>query len=388
MAHRPDGSSPGGSSTDRLVLVVTSPRVAPGCLTWDAWQACRSGAVCTADPQHPQLSALEAAGVEVEVLRSASPDQLAAVFRGRATGTTAVWLAAPDGDQEFARALGQLVAREAAAGVPPELEVVHGSYDLPGARLLDAVAVMDRLRSPGGCPWDAEQTHGSLATYLLEEAYEAYEAIEEADDAGLREEMGDVLLQVLFHARVASERAADDPAGAGWTIDDVAGDLVEKLVRRHPHVFDDGAASRDGVVSDTADVERSWERLKAAEKGRTSVTDGVPMGQPALALAAKLQRRAVRSGLPTDLVSPLVTAAPSSAAAVAAGLALVEEQSGEVVAAVGQLLFAVVALAREHHVDAEAALRGESRRFRERLVAVERAARADGVDPLRHPLRR
>jgi XTP/dITP diphosphohydrolase len=151
----------------------------------------------------------------------------------------------------------------------------------PGERLLEAVEVMDRLRSPGGCPWDAKQTHTSLMPYLLEEAYETYEALESGDSDHLREELGDLLLQILFHARIASE--------TGWGIDDVAGDLVDKLVRRHPHVF--AGASAD-------DLEGSWERLKAAEKGRVSVTEGIPMGQPALSLAAKLQRRGTKADVP------------------------------------------------------------------------------------------
>jgi len=153
--------------------------------------------------------------------------------------------------------------------------------DRPGERLLDVVAVMDRLRSPGGCPWDAKQTHRSLMPYLLEEAYEVYDALERDDLEHLREELGDLLLQVVFHARIASE--------TGWGIDEVAGDLVDKLVRRHPHVF-------EGAPAD--DLEGSWEALKAAEKGRVSITEGVPLGQPALSLAAKLQRRAARVEAP------------------------------------------------------------------------------------------
>ena len=120
-----------------------------------------------------------------------------------------------------------------------------GSIDPPGARLLDAVDVMDRLRSPGGCPWDAEQTTDSLKRYLLEEAYEAYETIEEGDLDALRDELGDVLLQVLFHARIASEGAE----GPAWDIDDVAANLVAKLVRRHPHVFAASGGHRGGQRS-------------------------------------------------------------------------------------------------------------------------------------------
>ena len=152
---------------------------------------------------------------------------------------------------------------------------------------------MDRLRSPGGCPWDAEQTHASLARYLLEEAYEAFEAIEDGDLDGLREELGDVLLQVVFHARVAAER----PAPEGWDIDDVAGGLVDKLVRRHPHVFADVA------VSGPAEVETNWAAIKKAEKARQSAVAGIPLSQPALTLAAKLQRRAESAGVPADLLA-------------------------------------------------------------------------------------
>ncbi len=177
------------------------------------------------------------------------------------------------------RALGDLVAREPSPRA--ELEIVYGSWDPLGARLLDVVSVMDRLRSPGGCPWDAEQTHVSLAPYLIEESYEAVDAIESRDLDLLREELGDVLLQVAFHARVAEELPDDQR----WSIDDVAGELVTKLVRRHPHVF------ADRSVSGAAEVAANWEVIKAAEKERSSAIDGIPFGQPALSLAAALLRR-------------------------------------------------------------------------------------------------
>ena len=212
--------------------------------------------------------------------------------------------------------------------------------DRPGERLLDVVAVMDRLRSPGGCPWDADQTHRSLMPYLLEEAYEAYAALEDGDLTALREELGDVLLQVAFHARLAEEL----PEGQRWTIDDVAGDLVDKLVRRHPHVFDGASAD---------DLETSWDALKAAEKGRTSVTEGVPMGQPALSLAAKLQKRGGKLGVP---------------------LPAYEGVGGE--------LFALVARCREAGVDPEQALREVSRAYRDTLAELEAQVRAEGREPL------
>jgi XTP/dITP diphosphohydrolase len=211
-----------------------------------------------------------------------------------------------------------------------------------GERFLDLVEVMNRLRSPGGCPWDAEQTHASLVKYLLEEAYETAEAIEDADDSALREELGDVLLQVVFHARIAQERG-----DTGWDIDDVAGGIVDKLVRRHPHVFAD-------VIADTAgDVEANWEALKAAEKGRTSAADGVPLAQPALALAAALIGRATKAGL--EVPVPGTVEVPP----------VLDDQS------IGDLLMAVVALAREARVDPEAALRAAARRYRGSVHAAE-----------------
>ena len=159
----------------------------------------------------------------------------------------------------------------------------------PGG-LDDAVEVMDRLRSPGGCPWDAAQTHVSLGRYLIEECYELLDAIETGDPVALREELGDVLLQVLFHARIASEEPD------GFDIDDVASTLVDKLVRRHPHVF--GDAER----IETADAQQQrWDELKKSEAGRSSVLAGVALGQPAIALAAKLGARAARARLSVDL---------------------------------------------------------------------------------------
>jgi len=167
-----------------------------------------------------------------------------------------------------------------------------------GRRLVDAVALMDRLRSPGGCPWDAEQTHDSLVKYLVEECYELVQAIEDGDESAIREELGDVLLQVLFHARVAAETPR---AQGGFDIDDVAGDLVDKLIRRHPHGFPpaapDGTVGSVEPVASAADQQVRWDELKKAERGRGSVLDGVALGQPAIALAAKLGARAAKFGV-------------------------------------------------------------------------------------------
>ncbi len=306
----------------RAVLVTTAAHSVPGQLTWAAWQLLQAGPVL-AETDHPHLSALRAAGVDVEAVPAAElPDRLA---ERAASGQ---------------RAVGVVTAAPDPGGAA---DVLEGAVAPHGGALLDVVAVMDRLRSPGGCPWDAAQTHGSLRPYLLEEAYEAYAAIEDDDPAGLREELGDVLLQVVFHARLAEE--ADPP----WSVDDVARGLVAKLVRRHPHVFarPDGAA-----VPAAADVETSWDALKAAEKGRTSVTEGVPLGQPALSLAAKLQGRGGKLGVPLPAHDGL-----------------------------GGALWEIVGRCRLAGVDPEAALRAVARSYRDTLAAVERRARADGLDP-------
>ena len=222
-------------------------------------------------------------------------------------------------------------------------ELVDGAPEPAGARLLDVVAVMDRLRSPGGCPWDAEQTHASLRGYLLEEAHEAYDAIVDDDPVAMREELGDVLLQVVFHARVAAEGAAD----RRFAIDDVAGDLVDKLVRRHPHVFGD-AGPRD-----VAAVEAGWEEIKKTEKQRSSPTEGVSRSQPAAAWGAALVRRAGRAGLATPEPAELTASSPEE---------------------LGERLLAVVAAAEHRGWDVEDALREAVRRYAGELDA--EAARA------------
>ena len=214
----------------------------------------------------------------------------------------------------------------------------------PGERLIELVAVMDRLRSPGGCPWDAAQTHETLLTYLLEEAHELVEAIESNDRTSLKEELGDVLLQVVFHARIASEDESQP-----FDIDAVADGLITKLVARHPHVF--GSVKAEAAE----DVAQNWERLKAVEKGRTSAVDGVPMGQPALLLAAKLMHRASHLGVDV---------------AIAEQITIGDEITSE---SVGELLLRVVALADRNGIDAEAALRGAARRYAEQVKAVERS---------------
>ena len=346
----------------RLVLLVTSPRVPPGVLTWSAWESLRAGPVFTREQEHPQRQALAAAGVASEALDPEHPaPAIARILRDAAEKTgTAVWLAGPGGDDDIGRALGELALRHSDLGDEQlEIEVVHGNWDVPGGRLLDVVTTMDRLRSPGGCPWDAKQTHDSLAPYLLEEAYEAFQAIEDEDPDALREELGDVLLQVVFHARLAQERA-DETA---WSIDDVAAGLVDKLVRRHPHVF------ADVTVGGADEVVANWDAIKAAERGGASAVAGVPMSAPALTLAATLQRKATKLGMPAETVAPELAAAQTPAAAIAALAAAFEEEQS--VESAGALLWSMVDLMRAHDIDAEAALRARARAFRDEVAAAE-----------------
>jgi XTP/dITP diphosphohydrolase len=213
---------------------------------------------------------------------------------------------------------------------------------MEGSQLQRLVEVMDQLRSPGGCPWDAEQTHESLLKYLLEESYEFVDAVQSGNRIDMREELGDVLLQVYFHARIAQDDL-DDP----FTIEDVAQSIADKLIRRHPHVFSDAAAQS------TAEVVHNWEAIKKLEKGRTSALDGVAMSQPALALIEKLLYRA--SKFDVDVVVPEVVD--------------LEKPADE--SAVGQALLTVIAWAHANGVDAESALRKEAMRLSQQIAAIE-----------------
>jgi XTP/dITP diphosphohydrolase len=347
-----------------LIVLATSPRVAPGLLSWPAWEALRSASAVLAPAGHPQLPALDEAGIGYRV--ADEPDALLAPHpggpippdppRGGTTppsppdarsipaGGDVVWLPEPGDDPP----------------VPAGARLLRGSADLPGAHLLDLVATMDRLRVE--CPWDARQTHQSLAPHLLEEPYEALDALESGDEQAFCEELGDVLLQVVFHARVAAERAD------GYTIDDVADGIVAKLVRRHPHVF------ADVMVSGAEEVHRNWDEIKREEKkeraeraggsaspaGPPSSLDGVPFGQPALALAAQLQRRAARAGVPDELAR--LEGDPGPAGPV-----------GEI----GRELFRLVMKAREAGRDPEMELRAAARRYRELVRAWERPDQAE-----------
>jgi XTP/dITP diphosphohydrolase len=199
------------------------------------------------------------------------------------------------------------------------------------SQLQRLVEVMDRLRSPGGCSWDAEQTHTSLIKYLLEESYEFIDAIETDDRAGMREELGDVLLQVYFHSRIAQDHPTDP-----FSIEDVARAIADKLISRHPHVFE------NLEVSGTDEIIENWEAIKAREKGRTSATDGIAMSQPALPLVAKILYRAEKYKV--DLkVETFATA---------------EKATDD---SVGEALASVITWAHENGIDPENALRAKAR---------------------------
>ncbi|MEV5597318.1 nucleoside triphosphate pyrophosphohydrolase [Streptomyces sp. NPDC052496] len=313
----------------RLVLLTTSHRVAPGLLSWPAWQTLRAAdRVLCADDAHPQLPYLREAGVAVE---AGVPGARELVEFCRTGDRTAVVITSADGDTELTDGL----ARMAGSGreTMPDLELLPGSYDLPGARLLDLVQIMDRIRRE--CPWSGVRTHEDLAKYGIEEMYELVEAIEEGDREALREELGDVLLQVVFHARIAQ----DDP-DEPFSVDDVAGTLVEKLINRHPHIFGEDEARTP------EDVRAHWLRVKADEKRRASVTEGIPLGQPALALAGKLASRARTAG---------IDALPA----------------GE---GIGYDLLALAVRAEAAGTDPETALRAAARTYRDAIRSAEEAA--------------
>ncbi|MGG8410520.1 nucleoside triphosphate pyrophosphohydrolase [Streptomyces sp. 12297] len=314
------------ADTGRIVLLTASHRVAPGLLSWPAWQTLRAAdLVLCADPGHPQLPYLREAGVTVECARPDARELVEACAGGR----TVVVVPGGEGDRQLTDGLARLAGSGRQS--MPDLELLPGSYDLPGARLLDLVQVMDRIRRE--CPWSSRQTHPGLAKYGIEEAYELVEAIEDGDRDALREELGDVLLQVVFHARIAEEHP-EEP----FSIDDVAGTIVEKLVHRHPHVFG------DAVAETPEDVKAHWMRTKAVEKQRESVTDGIPLGQPGLALAAKLAGR-VRTG-EVDVELP----------------------KGE---GIGYELLALAARAETEGIDPETALRAAARAYRDAIRAAE-----------------
>jgi tetrapyrrole methylase family protein / MazG family protein len=238
-----------------------------------------------------------------------------------------------------------------------------------GERLIELVRVMAQLRGPGGCPWDAEQTHRTLARHLLEETHELIEAIDADDSDAIRDELGDVLLQVVFHAEIAEEEGR-------WDIDDVAQRLTEKLIHRHPHVF--GSVE----VSGADEVLVNWEKLKAEEAGgRTVVDDDIPASLPALARAAKVQRRAAGWGFEWRSLD----SAMASLREEVDELGAVGDDADAAESEIGDVLFAAVSVARRLGVDAESALRRTTRTFADRYERFVALAAVRGVDVERAP---
>lgn len=235
-------------------------------------------------------------------------------------------------------------------------------------KFYELVKVMERLRAPGGCPWDREQTYNSLAQYLLEETYEAFDAIQEADQTGdtqnLREELGDVLLQVVFHSTIAKEKG-------DFTIDEVANGVTQKLILRHPHVFG------DKNLETADDVLQNWDELKKEErkqsgkqeKSSDSILDEVPLAFPALLEGQKLTKKAAKVGF--DWEKPEHIFEKLNEEIVEIKEAMASEDNENIQEEIGDLLFVVVNLARKLGVDAETALKKTNRKFRKRFKFIE-----------------
>ncbi len=368
-----------GAPEPRVVLIETEPNL-PGLLPFQAWDALGTAdEVLLRDPaRHPSAVHLHYAGLDLVRLEPATLDRgdldltrpgsapdrrLAKALIERArSGRSAVYLLGPDDDQ-LAPAVGSAAQPE---GV--EVELVLLAQQPAGVELLRLVDVVRQLRDPRtGCPWDLEQDHTTLLRYLVEETYELVDAIEREHDVDIAEELGDVLLQVALHAQVASDRRAFD-------IDRVARGIADKLVHRHPHVF------ADTEVADADEVAANWETIKTAEKQRAGPFDGVPEALPGLVLLETLQRKAAKRGFAwQDVAGPLAKVDEELSelrSAVAEG-----EGDERVAAEIGDLLGAVVAVARAAGIEADAAARTAARSFRERFEQVLRELAAEGTDP-------
>ncbi|MGH8902129.1 MAG: nucleoside triphosphate pyrophosphohydrolase [Egibacteraceae bacterium] len=335
-----------GGQPARLVLIDTVDQL-PGLLPIHGWSALMtSDLVLVQLADHPFVPHLEFAELRHEVVPDSDEREKWIVARAQSEGEVA-YLFGPADEEGFTRTLGLEAAR---AGV--EVEVVYFMLAPRGVELLDLVRIVERLRGSSGCPWDREQTPATLAPYAVEEVYELLDAIASGDSTAIREELGDVLFQVVFQAQVAEDTG-------DFSIDDVAKAITAKLVRRHPHVFGDVEAA------DVQQVLESWERLKAAEKPeRASIFEGIPAALPALQLADTVQVRAERAGL--ALGDDDADRARAELERFLAACA------GEREAALGDLLAVVVAQARRHGLHAEQALRAAVSRFRSRVEAEQR----------------
>jgi len=366
----------------RVVLVASSPRF-PLLFPPQTWRALDAGRpVYVLDLQHPSLPALDVGEIPFEVLPVADDtgpagrdlllvgqgmdagavatarrqaDALLGLARERGSATL---LLPPSGDGLLVQMVSDRAARQHI-----EVEAVYPLGEPKGSALLDLVATETRLRGPGGCPWDHEQTHASLARHLVEEVYEVLDAIEEVGTGAggpdhLREELGDLLLQVVFHAQIAEDAGQFD-------VDAVARAITDKLVRRHPHVFG------DVQVGSAGEVLRNWEAIKREQERRTDPLAGIPSALPALQLAAKLQKRVGETGFEWPERNR-----PAAKVGEALEEVMEAQDAERLERGVGDLLFAVVALARERGVEPEAALRRAARRFR----ASYEASRADAPD--------
>jgi MazG family protein len=369
---------PGPEPDPRIVLVETSAAL-PGLLPVTAWQSLSECAlvVTASPPEHPSVVHLAMGGIDVAAMTEAkaetrgmdlmsaggaSPRQrrLAQGLIETAVEHGSVACLLEPGDTRFGLAVGMEAAR--VGGLEVEFAFLMGVPE--GLEVLRLAQIMARLRDPvDGCPWDLEQDHQTLTSHLIEEAYELLDAIEREDDADILEELGDVLLQVVFHAQVGRDRGA-------FGLDEIATGIADKLVRRHPHVFGDATA-------ETADqVQKNWDELKAEEKGhRTGPFDGVPIAMPSLQLAQAYQRKAAKQGFDwQDADGPL---------------AKIHEELAELAAAtddearaeeVGDLLGAVVGLARTLGVDAEQAMRLGAAKFRGRYETILARAERQKLD--------
>jgi len=237
----------------------------------------------------------------------------------------------------------------------------------------ELMSIMRRLRGPGGCPWDAEQTHESLTRYLLEETYEVIEAIEAKSTGHLKEELGDLLLQPVFHAAIAEE------AGT-FTMDDIIRSLCDKLIRRHPHVFGDLQ-----IADSTAQIE-NWEKIKKAEKGaeRLSALSGVPPHLPALLKAQKITEKAARVGFDWEHVDQVMAKVMEELHEFEDAMSAGDNEQME--AELGDLLFAIVNLGRFLSINPEEALRKTITRFQQRFMYVEDSLHSRGQQMNTTPL--